>query len=90
MQSPDSTYLKTTFYSDGHRHFVTGVVAYQRCGVKYLELCATNDTIDLIEGRCVHPMLGSCCVFAYLSDSPTNVTHSSPPGLEMTVPLAAA
>ena len=64
--------------SDGHEHLVTGIAAYQRCGVKLLELCATNDTIDLIEERCVHPMLGSCCVFACLSDSPTNVMHSSP------------
>ena len=77
MQNPDSAYLKTS-PSDGNRHFVTGVVASQTYGVKCLELCATNDTNDLIDKHCVQPMLGSCCG-PVCQTSPTNVMHLSPP-----------
>lgn len=89
MQSPDSTYLKTTCYSDEHRYFVTGVVAYQRCGFRCLELCATNDTIDLIEERCVPHAKFLLCVCLFVTQ-PNKRDASSPPGIEMTVLLAAA
>lgn len=86
MQSPDSTYLKTTFSSDGNWHSATGVVASQRPGVQCLELCATVETNDLIEEHCVVLL----CVCLFDQTSPTHAMHSSPPKLETTVLLAAA